>query len=89
MFGKFWRANEDLSRRLNRMNATLIRPEGPKLLAASEDSAVGNSKSEHRHSSRLEHFYSIEEIHIRAEAVTPLLREILDFHPAPHWGINE
>jgi len=36
-----------------------------------------------------EHLYTIEEIHIRAETVTPLLRDILDFHPAPHWGINE
>jgi hypothetical protein len=69
------------------MNATLVRPEEPKLLAASEDGAVSNSLLEHRHDCEPEHFYSIEEIHIRAETVTPLLRKILDFHPAP--GINE
>jgi hypothetical protein len=31
----------------------------------------------------------IEEIHLRAETMTPLLKEILDFRPPPHWGINE
>jgi hypothetical protein len=71
------------------MNATLVKPEEPKLLAASEDGAVSNSLSQHRHETEPEHLYTIEEIHIRAETVTPLLREILDFHPAPHWVINE
>jgi hypothetical protein len=31
----------------------------------------------------------IEEIHVRAETMTSLLKGILDLHPAPHWGINE
>ncbi len=26
-----------------------------------------------------------KEIHIRAETVTPLLKEILEFRPRPHW----
>jgi len=30
------------------------------------------------------HLFSIEEIQSRAEAVTPLLKEILDSHPAIH-----
>ena len=25
-------------------------------------------------------------IHRRAETVTPLLKEIMDFRPQPHWG---
>ena len=32
---------------------------------------------------------TIEEIHQRAETMTSLLREILDYQPATHWGINE
>jgi len=32
---------------------------------------------------------SIEGIHARAKAVTPLLEEILNTHPPIHWGINE
>jgi hypothetical protein len=27
----------------------------------------------------------IEEVHRRAETMTPLLKEILDFRPPPHW----
>jgi hypothetical protein len=27
-----------------------------------------------------------EEIHIRAQTITPLLREIMDFRPGPYWG---
>jgi hypothetical protein len=27
----------------------------------------------------------IAEIHMRAETMTPLLKEILDFRPRPHW----
>ena len=27
----------------------------------------------------------MEEIHKRADAMTPLLKEILDFRPSPHW----
>jgi hypothetical protein len=71
------------------VNATLVRPEEPKLLAASEDGAVSNSLLEHRHDSEPAHLYSIEEIHIRAEMLTPLLKEIRDYQPTDHWGINE
>lgn len=33
--------------------------------------------------------YTIENIHLRAEAMTSLLEEILAIHPGPRWGINE
>jgi len=32
---------------------------------------------------------TIEEIHQRAETMTSLLKGILDYQPATHWGINE
>jgi len=32
---------------------------------------------------------TIDEIHTRAETMTSLLKNILDYEPAPHWGINE
>ncbi|HEU5396850.1 MAG TPA: hypothetical protein VFV81_06770 [Verrucomicrobiae bacterium] len=28
----------------------------------------------------------IEDLHTRAETVTPLLRQILEYRPPPHWG---
>lgn len=31
----------------------------------------------------------IEEIHVRAETITSVLKGILDHHSAAHWGINE
>jgi len=27
----------------------------------------------------------VDEIHVRAETITPLLREIMDFQPSPRW----
>ncbi|HTV61119.1 MAG TPA: hypothetical protein VMH30_00970 [Verrucomicrobiae bacterium] len=30
-----------------------------------------------------------DEIQQRAETVTPVLKQILEFRPAPHWGIND
>ncbi len=73
-------------RKLNRMNEKRNRLE-TELLAAREVGAASGSLPEHRHDSGAEHFYNIEEIHLRAETVTPLLRQILDFEP--YWGINE
>ena len=32
---------------------------------------------------------TIDEIHTRAETMTSLLKSILDYEPAPRWGINE
>ena len=34
-------------------------------------------------------FSAIEEIHLRAETITPVLKEILANRPASRWGINE
>ena len=43
----------------------------------------------HLHSSESTFFYTVEEIRFRAETVTPLLRELVEFRPPEHWGINE
>jgi hypothetical protein len=75
-------------RKLNRMSDKRNRLK-PRLLAAPQAGAAGKSSPGRSRDSASAHFYTIEEIHIRAETVTPLLREILDFEPAPHWGINE
>jgi hypothetical protein len=31
----------------------------------------------------------VDDIQNRAETITPLLKELLDYRPPPHWGINE
>ena len=33
--------------------------------------------------------YSFEAIRARADVVTEVLKDILNVHPASHWGINE
>ena len=47
-----------------------------------------NHPLEDHHGLKPHQFYTIEEIHVRAETVTPLLKEMLDHLPAPHWEIN-
>jgi hypothetical protein len=42
-------------------------------------------KGKNRKQVRTEKFLFIEEIHQRAETMTPLLKEILDFRPPPRW----
>jgi hypothetical protein len=84
MFGKLRRAKEKPSRKLNRMNATSTISTGTKLLA---DGKANNKLPEHNHESAPASLYTIEEIHIRAEMMTPLLKEILDFHPPVHVEI--
>jgi hypothetical protein len=42
----------------------------------------GHAESQNFHLPRLG---SIPEIQHRAETVTPVLKEILDFRPLPHW----
>ena len=32
---------------------------------------------------------TVETIRERAETVTPLLKEMLDYWPSEHWGLNE
>jgi len=87
MFGKKSGVKKNPALKLRRMNAACVRPE-PKLLAdvAARFNASGNILPEH---SGPDSLYSIEEIHVRAETMTPLLKEILDFHPPEHWEINE
>ena len=43
----------------------------------------------HQAEDRSEALDTIEEIHLRAETMTSLLKGILDYQPATHWGINE
>jgi hypothetical protein len=70
------------------MNVKRFNPE-TKLLAAPKGGAAGKFLPDRRRDSGLAVFYTAEEIHIRAETMTPLLRKILDYEPSPHWGINE
>jgi hypothetical protein len=54
------------------------------------DSATVNIiKMEHHDKTGLGEPRPIEEIHARADAMTSLLKGILEMHPATHWGINE
>jgi hypothetical protein len=88
MFGNPRGVKKNPPRRLNRMNATWVMRE-PKLLAAPKIGAANKFAPGSGRDGPPERFYTIEEIHIRAETMTPLLKEILDYRPAPHWGINE
>lgn len=61
----------------------------PKLLAAPKIGAANKFAPDSRRDYPPERFYAIEEIHLRAETITPLLKEILDYRPVPRWGIHE
>jgi hypothetical protein len=80
---------------LLRMNTQLITytnpkslPDGAKLFPVA---AAKGESSQHRKDSEPKPLFTIEEIRLRVETVTPLLREIRDYRPTPadHWGINE
>jgi hypothetical protein len=86
---------QEKSRRatLLRMNTQLITytnpkslPDGVKLFPVV---AADNESPEHRHDSEATPHYTIEEIRLRVETVSPLLQEMLDHQPADHWGIND
>jgi hypothetical protein len=64
----------------------ILRRTEPKSLA---DVAANAVLLEPPHDPKPTRLYTIEEIHLRAITVTPLLKEILNFRPPPHWGINE
>ena len=75
------------------MNPQLITATSPKLLtggvelfglAASQEIPPG-----FHHALKPMEFCTIESIQIRAETMTPLLQEILDYRPAARWGSNE
>ena len=72
--------------KLSCMNATSATGTGAKLPA---DCKADDRLPEHNRESAPVSHYTIQEIQMRAETVTPLLKEILDFHPASHWGIEE
>lgn len=52
-------------------------------------STVGIVLLEHQDEAAPGELREIEEIHERAETMTSVLKDILDHHPAAHWGINE
>jgi hypothetical protein len=63
------------------MNAKSYRTRKKKSSAVPPAAAAGGKKP-------IKEFYGllfIEEIHHRAETMTPLLKEILAFRPQPHW----
>jgi hypothetical protein len=45
--------------------------------------------SEHKQSSEDGPHFTVEEIRLRADTVSPLLQEMLDNRPPEHWGIND
>ena len=48
------------------------------VLAQSESTVVRTESSD-----------TFEAIHVRAETVTLVLKEVLHIRPPPHWGIND
>jgi hypothetical protein len=71
------------------MNAVRVMPKQKILGEGAPDSGLVNKLlPEHCHDTEASPFYTIEEIHIRAETITPLLKNILDFRPPEHWDIN-
>jgi hypothetical protein len=60
-----------------------------KLLAAPKGGAAGELSTAWIHNSKPAVVCSFEEIHLRVESMTPFLRNISDFEPSLHWGINE
>jgi hypothetical protein len=61
-------------------------PDGAKLFSGT---ATTNESSQRLHDSEPKSLFTIEEIQLRVETVTPLLREIRDYRPPDHWGIND
>lgn len=65
------------------MNAPTRENRERKRLAAGHRAALLLSGME---KARVENFLYIEEIHLRAETITPLLKNILTFEPRPSWN---
>jgi hypothetical protein len=68
---------------------------GPKLLANPPNpvpivvvAGIGNPSEQCRVSEHLPHC-TVETIRERAETMTPLLKEMMDYWPPEHWGLNE
>jgi hypothetical protein len=75
------------------MNTQLITYSDPKLFAAGAKlfpvRTANDESPEHHPSFGSRPLYTVEEIRLRVETMTPLLKGILDFGPPKHWGINE
>lgn len=71
------------------MNASINHSSDPKLLTNSprpvRTKLPGDVKPVHPHGPERMPFCTIENIHVRAETVTPTLQGILDHWPAEHW----
>jgi hypothetical protein len=64
---------------------------GPKLLTevVPDSAVISITLLEHPEDPGCWELQPIEEIHARADAMTPLLKGILEIHPGSHWGLNE
>jgi hypothetical protein len=75
------------------MNTQLITYSDPKSLTDGAKLfpvvADNNKFSEHLHDSEGKPHFTVEEIRLRADTVSPLLQEMLDNRPPEHWGIND
>ncbi len=70
------------------MTALLTEPRELKLLSQFAQSALTRS-SRGVSAAGVESACTAESIRVRAEAVTPVLKRILEIRPPRHWGINE
>lgn len=70
------------------MNPTINISSGPKLLDNSLNPVLMAAITVSTSPEHLPHC-TLETIRERAETVTPVLQEILDYWPPEHWGINE
>ena len=68
------------------MNGLLVTYVDPKQLNAAETPAVVISNETPVHCSDSD---PIEDIRVRAETVSLILKDMMDRHPTRHWGINE
>jgi hypothetical protein len=64
------------------MNAIPHRNSGKKLIKAAAASRLADAN---KAGPGVTKFVFIEEVHRRAETITPLLKEMLEFRPPPHW----
>jgi hypothetical protein len=63
----------------------ISRKEKEQKLLADKAALPGGKESPNRRAPVSVSGYMLE-IHLRAQAMTPILKEILDFRPSPHWN---
>lgn len=71
------------------MKDTLHLSEGPKLLKGTPRPHLPKENAPAPVKPLAADSVFMEQIQSRAETISPLLRELLDFRPPPHWGIND